>query len=232
MIKQLHKHARSLLFKRSGNDWQYLVQVILLGILIGFPFFGTWLPYPLSVFDVLFIGFIIYSLVLLETPSFSLLVTGISALILLSIQVGMQIDLNHTVDWQVKAESILLVCFFLLLGARLVLDSLKERISMKLLYISIINYFNIGILFSFLFRIEHYRDSFAFNFHSGEEYNYIYMSFVVLSSVGLGDLIPQNTPAKSLVIIEALAGQLYLTFFVAMIIGKYLSEHKQTTNHT
>ncbi|MDZ7645687.1 MAG: potassium channel family protein [Cytophagales bacterium] len=227
MIKQLHRKARILLFRHTSNDWQYMVQVILLSILIGFPFFGSWLPYPLSVFDVLFIGFVLYSLVLLESPSFSLLFTGLGALVLLSLQLGTYVDQAVGPNWLSKTEALLLVLFFILLGTRLTLDALRERISMKLLYISVINYFNIGILFSFLYRIEHFRDATALNFSFAEEYNYLYMSFVVLSSVGLGDLLPQNTPAKSLVIIEALLGQLYLTFFVAMIIGKYFAEVKE-----
>lgn len=227
MIRKLHTNARTLLFRHSANDWQFLVQVILLSILIAFPFFGTWLPYPLSVFDALFIGFVLYSIVLLESPSYSIFFTGLGALVLLSLQLGAKVDHAVGPDWLFKIEALLLVLFFTLLGIRLTVDALRERISMKLLYISIINYFNIGILFSFLYRIEHFRDAAALNFSFTEEYNYLYMSFVVLSSVGLGDLLPQNTPTKSLVIIEALVGQLYLTFFVAMIIGKYFSEAKQ-----
>jgi hypothetical protein len=227
MIKRLHNSARSLVFRNTVNDWQYLIQVVLLGVLIGFPYFGSWIPYPLTIFDILFLGFILYSIVLLDSPSYSILFSGLGALVLLSRQVGTRVNYHQSPDWLFKVEAILLVVFFLLLGVRLTIDALKERISIKLLYISVINYFNIGILFSFLYRIEHFRDIGALNFSSEEQYNYLYMSFVVLSSVGLGDMLPQNTPAKSLVIIEALAGQLYLTFFVAMIIGKYFAEAKQ-----
>jgi len=60
-----------------------------------------------------------------------------------------------------------------------------------------------------------------------DKYNYLYMSFVILSSVGLGDLLPVSAAAKSAVVMESISGQFYLTFFVAIIIGRYLAEDSQ-----
>lgn len=47
----------------------------------------------------------------------------------------------------------------------------------------------------------------------------LYFSFITLATVGYGDIVPISPAARSMVILEALAGQLYLAAFVARLIG-------------
>ena len=47
----------------------------------------------------------------------------------------------------------------------------------------------------------------------------LYFSFITLATVGYGDIVPVSPAARSTVILEALAGQLYLAAFVARLIG-------------
>ena len=67
----------------------------------------------------------------------------------------------------------------------------------------------------------------TFNFSSASGYNHLYMSFMVLCSVGVGDLLPLSIAVKAAVLVEAVTGQLYLTFFVSIIISKYLNKKPQ-----
>ena len=46
-----------------------------------------------------------------------------------------------------------------------------------------------------------------------------YFSFVSLTTVGYGDIVPVNPIARSMAIVEILAGQLYLAAFVARLVG-------------
>ena len=48
---------------------------------------------------------------------------------------------------------------------------------------------------------------------------FIYFSFSTLTSVGYGDLVPVHPFARSLAMIEALSGQLYLVLVVARFVG-------------
>jgi hypothetical protein len=48
---------------------------------------------------------------------------------------------------------------------------------------------------------------------------FLYYSFVVLTTVGFGDITPSNPPARSLAMLEMLGGQLYLAAFVARLVG-------------
>lgn len=231
MIKKIHRQTRALLFKNNQKDWPYLVQVIFLVLLLGFPLYGgSVIPNEVIAFDVLFIVFIFYGVVLLEKPSVLLLISGIGAIVALLLEsTGKEIQSPSMKYWMTRVELILPIIYFALLGLRLIGDSLAERVSPKLLYISIANYFTIGILFSFVYQLIHINDVQVFNFSPVIKYNYLYMSFIILSTVGLGDLLPLSTAAKSAVLMESIAGQLYLTFFVAIVIGKYLAEYSQNS---
>jgi hypothetical protein len=229
MIRKIHQQTRTLLFKSDKKDWPYLVQVILLFLLIGYPIYGeSMVAIEGLAFNILFIAFIFYGIVLLERPSTLLLISGIgSILILLFKATGQEFKSESIAYWSLRAEIILPMIYFALLGLRLVGDTIAEKVSAKLLYISIANYFTIGILFSFVFQLIHINNPQAFNFSPNVNYNYLYMSFIILSSVGLGDMLPVSVAAKSSIVMESISGQIYLTFFVAIIIGKYLAEYSQ-----
>jgi hypothetical protein len=51
-----------------------------------------------------------------------------------------------------------------------------------------------------------------------------YFSFVTLATLGYGDLVPASGPARSLAVLEAVFGQLYLTVLVARLVSLYSRE--------
>lgn len=55
-------------------------------------------------------------------------------------------------------------------------------------------------------------------------FDFIYFSFMTVTTVGYGDIVPVHPIAKSLVIFLSVAGQLYLTVIMGLIIGQYLSK--------
>lgn len=50
-----------------------------------------------------------------------------------------------------------------------------------------------------------------------------YFSFMTLTTVGYGDVVPLSTAARGFAIVQALCGQLYLAVIVARLIGLHLS---------
>ena len=58
-------------------------------------------------------------------------------------------------------------------------------------------------------------------------HEYIYFSFVTLTTLGYGDIIPISPVAKSITLIIAVTGQLYLTILIAMLVGKFLKQHEK-----
>jgi len=52
-----------------------------------------------------------------------------------------------------------------------------------------------------------------------------YFSFVTLATLGYGDVVPATGPARSLAVLEAVFGQLYLVVLVARLVSLYGQEH-------
>ncbi len=50
-----------------------------------------------------------------------------------------------------------------------------------------------------------------------------YFSFVTLTTLGYGDIVPVSQAARSLAWVEALLGQLYLTILVARLVGLHMT---------
>jgi voltage-gated potassium channel Kch len=52
-----------------------------------------------------------------------------------------------------------------------------------------------------------------------------YFSFVTLTTLGYGDVVPISDQAKTLAISEAFIGQIYLTVLIARLVGVYAAGH-------
>lgn len=57
---------------------------------------------------------------------------------------------------------------------------------------------------------------------------YLFFSYVSLTTVGYGNIVPATDQARSLAMIEAIMGQLYLTIMVARLVGLHISKPKVT----
>ncbi len=53
--------------------------------------------------------------------------------------------------------------------------------------------------------------------------DYLYFSFVTLTTLGYGDVTPTAHLARSMVMLIAITGQLYMTILIATLIGKFLA---------
>lgn len=77
------------------------------------------------------------------------------------------------------------------------------------------------IMHKYIFHINTPAINFAGNTAVGY-HDYIYFSFVTLTTLGYGDITPVSDLAKSMTLIIAISGQMYLTILVAMLVGKFL----------
>jgi len=53
--------------------------------------------------------------------------------------------------------------------------------------------------------------------------DFLYFSYITLSTLGYGDITPLNGPAQALAYTEAIIGQLYLTILVARLVGLHIA---------
>ena len=109
---------------------------------------------------------------------------------------------------------------------------LKEAISLRskasnMILISITGYMIIGLIGGF---VAEGIDQFFPNSYSHSTdmkldlYNYIYYSFVTMTTLGYGDIIPISNRAQSLALMLVLVGQLYLAIIMAMNIAKFMQK--------
>jgi len=59
----------------------------------------------------------------------------------------------------------------------------------------------------------------------------IYYSFVTLTTLGYGDIVPRSEAARGLAIMEAVTGQLYLAVMIAWLLSLYVSGTSKGKHH-
>lgn len=85
-------------------------------------------------------------------------------------------------------------------------------------------YFLIGIFFSLVYFLLFRFDPDAYANVTSPGVDLFYYSFVTLTTLGYGDIAPASGYAKSLAVLEAFVGQIYLAVFIARLVGMHLAE--------
>ncbi len=103
----------------------------------------------------------------------------------------------------------------------------QTEITIEIIKAAMSAYFLIGLMWSFVYlAIEVLRPG-SFQVASGTPLNhdqFIYFSFVTLTTVGYGDVTPISNGARSLAILEAVMGQFYLAVTVARLVSIHLAQ--------
>jgi hypothetical protein len=91
-------------------------------------------------------------------------------------------------------------------------------------------YFLIGMMWASIFSIIEILEPGSFQTPegmAGELSHFSYYSFVTLTTLGYGDITPITAIARSLSLLEAITGQLYIAILVARFVGIHIA---QSTN--
>ena len=112
----------------------------------------------------------------------------------------------------------------------------SKQVTVTIIINSINGYLLIGILGGLLLAMTQIFQKFIFHLDTGTInfagrnaegfHDYLYFSFVTLTTLGYGDITPVSSFAKSITILIAITGQLYLTILIAFLVGKFLSRPK------
>ena len=91
-------------------------------------------------------------------------------------------------------------------------------------------YLLLGVVFTSLIALVQYIDPNAYNFPEAEEDaigNLVYYTFITMTTVGYGDIVPQSPIAKSVTTAIAVSGQFYVAVLIALIVGKYVGSQSE-----
>ena len=121
-----------------------------------------------------------------------------------------------------------LTALFLLVVAMLILSHVlrDEKVSREKIFAALSVYLLLGVLWAFLFFFVDFLVPGSFR-HGQEQVltgaEMVYYSFVTLTTLGYGDIVPISPSARGLATLEALTGQLYLTVLVARLVGLHIT---------
>lgn len=121
---------------------------------------------------------------------------------------------------------------FLILITVTILRSItvSKEITADTLFGAICGYFMLGLVWSFVFLLigTIYPGSFKPNlitnlFHHTEQ-NAFYFSFVTMTTIGYGDILPITNTARLCAWLEAVTGEIYLAVWIAQLVGLRIAQ--------
>ena len=103
----------------------------------------------------------------------------------------------------------------------------EKEITADVIAGAICGYLLIGLMWSNLFSVLEILQPGSFEIPddaSAEPSHFTYYSYVTLTTLGFGDITPTTDQARSLSVLEAIAGPIYLAILVARLVGMSISQ--------
>ena len=117
------------------------------------------------------------------------------------------------------------VSFFCFLFIKCLQEVFRHKeVDFQTIYAAICGYLIMGIMGTITFSFIHRTIPGSFSNTTNESLEFLYFSFITLTTLGYGDITPIHSIPRSLVILFSVSGQLYLTILVALLIGKFVTE--------
>jgi len=96
-------------------------------------------------------------------------------------------------------------------------------------------YLMLGVIWSIAYSIVEFAQpgSFAGLAEAAQtawEHDWVYFSFVTITTLGYGDVLPVSTTARSMALAEAVVGQFYIAVLVAGLVSAYISARPSQSN--
>lgn len=127
-------------------------------------------------------------------------------------------------------SDILFLAFTIAMILRFIIKA--DHVTRDVLFAAVVVYLLIGVTWSMIFTLLEHHAPGSFDFLNGQiqnsGYAFIYYSFVTLTTLGYGDVVPLTSQAGALAILEALIGQLYLAVMLATLVGLHISYANRT----
>jgi len=127
------------------------------------------------------------------------------------------------------------IFFFMIVTYSLIKHLINSKfVTIRIIFDAIIIYLMIGLIFAMIVSLIDHFDPEAFRypvaggtapvFHLND---FIYFTFTTLSTTGFGDIIPLKPYTRSLSILIAITGQMYIAIIISMLVGKYAASAQE-----
>ena len=136
-----------------------------------------------------------------------------------------------TMNFLYYVSSFVNVIFFQIIVIRLIIQIARSKeVNASVILESVNAYLLLGLMFTMLVAILHLYNSEALGFIYKQEVDFqdfIYYTFVTISTLGYGDITPKQSIGQSLSILISVSGQLYMAIIIAMLVGKFSSSNPE-----
>jgi voltage-gated potassium channel len=123
---------------------------------------------------------------------------------------------------------VLLIC----LGAILAFIFATKQVTLDTIFAAVVAYLFIAYTFAQTYLLLYLFSPQSFNFPAsvspaafdsfhGE---IIFYSLIIITTVGIGDIVPQTPIARTLTVLEAMIGQFFVAILVAWLVGRFISQ--------
>ncbi len=151
-------------------------------------------------------------------------VLAIPVAIVILISVTNELQASAFLERPMGVAAPLLVILYLVFCASLILTRLMQatKVDPGNILDTISLYMAIGFLWAYVYYFMYFYDNLAFSIKSNSDHlftEFLYYSFVTLTTLGYGDITPLTGSAKIMAVIEAIIGQ----FYVAVVVTYLLS---------
>jgi len=104
----------------------------------------------------------------------------------------------------------------------------EEGVDLEVVLGALCAYLYMGAYFAFLYDVMAHISKSPFFAQPGADnkLNYLYFSFVTLTTTGYGDISPAYGPGRMIAVTEAVIGQLYLVSVVAIVVSAFGKRRK------
>ncbi|WP_439184355.1 ion channel [Carboxylicivirga taeanensis] len=201
------------------SNWGLLL--LLVFTIFGLPIITTFIEVPLfEIFITLIV--VVSSYATSEGNKPKVIVQVLLSVIAVWIAAIAKLQIIHFIS------SFWLVIFFLLRVFRFIVQlSRKSDVNVLVIVEAINGYLLIGVGFALLVNMFSSQFPAAFNFSVGDSASHLfdafYYTFVSMTTLGYGDLLPVTPAAKSIALMVTLCGQFYLVVIMALLVGRLLS---------
>lgn len=204
----------------TGKGLYVLLSLLILGIFV----------MPLLIIDGLFSDVLVecvFALILItgvfSTPCRLTLRLSILLIAFLAVVLRVLDKYNHSNYTIVNADNILAVITLLAFSFLIIKHFLLTKVLLRYrIAAAVAVYLIFGVLFARLYEMIYLINPAAFSLNQKiNPVSLIYFSFVTLTTIGYGDIVPLSMAARSLSVLEGIIGQLYMVILISSLVSQF-----------